>query len=93
MTESKDNALMAQIGCNLKQLMSERELTVERLAEASSVDPLLISQILRGDADLRVDALALLAGALGLAPEDLADGIAWVPNEDGRGGEYRRKAG
>jgi transcriptional regulator with XRE-family HTH domain len=82
-------ALTAHVGRNLNRLIAAKGVTVEELAESSSVDRELIEQLLRGEGDLLVDALALLAGALGVRPEMLMDGIAWVPDKDGRGGEYR----
>jgi transcriptional regulator with XRE-family HTH domain len=89
--DEQSQALMAHIGLNLGRLIETRGITVEQLAGASSIAPNAIRQILRGEGEMLVDTLAVLAGALGVAPEVLMDGVLWVPHADGVGGEYRIK--
>lgn len=63
-------------------------LSNQALAERAKLSPDELDEILRAESPLSLDAIFLLAGALGVEPGDLLDGIEWLP--DGRGGgEYR----
>lgn len=59
------------------------------LAARSGLDPDELEAVLRGEGKIAPEVLFLLAGALGVEPGDLLEGIAWVPDGEG-GGEYRR---
>lgn len=63
-------------------------MTVQQLADASSVDRREIDQLLQGEGELFADTLFLLAGALEVGPEELGAGITWIVDCEG-GGEYR----
>lgn len=63
-------------------------MTVEDLAARASVDRALLESFADGVPDVGVWVFGRLAAALDVDPEELFDGIEWIP--DGRGGgEYR----
>lgn len=62
-------------------------MSLDELAERSQLDRDAIVRILRCEAEAHLDTIYLLAGALGVEPGTLFEGIAWIPDEEG-GGEY-----
>lgn len=71
------------------QLQRERGFSQEALAARAKLDPAELEAILRGEDEVALDAVFLLAGALGVKPGELLVRIAWDPDsEKGRGG-YR----
>ncbi len=63
----------------VEALRRERGYSPEALAARSKIDPGELAAILRGEGAVGVDAIYLLAGALGVPPEDLLKGIEWRP--------------
>jgi transcriptional regulator with XRE-family HTH domain len=87
MTDKSKDARI-RFGANVERLRSSRGYSLDRLAERSQLERAEIEAILRGEAEIDVDSVYLLAGSLGVSPGDLYEGVAWVP--DGRGGgEFR----
>jgi transcriptional regulator with XRE-family HTH domain len=84
-----EKVLMTQVGRNVERLRAERGMSLDQLAGASSVGRQQIERLVRAEGHLLVDDLFLLAAALRVAPEALLNGIDWIPDEDGGGGEYR----
>ncbi|HVX33540.1 MAG TPA: helix-turn-helix transcriptional regulator [Solirubrobacterales bacterium] len=73
---------------NVERRREELGCSREELAERAGVEGARLEAILRGDAEAHVDSVYRLAGALGVSPGTLYEGVAWVPDGDG-GGEYR----
>jgi transcriptional regulator with XRE-family HTH domain len=70
------------------RLQFERGLSIAALAERAGIDRATLELILRGEGEVAADTILLLAGALGVEPGDLLNGLAWVRDSQG-GGEYR----
>jgi transcriptional regulator with XRE-family HTH domain len=64
---------------NLARYRQERGLSQEELAARADIHRTQISLIEGGKRMPRLDTLVKLAGALGIEPGDLLDGIAWEP--------------
>lgn len=47
-----------------------------------------VEAILQGETEAHADSIYRLAGALGVTPGALYEGVAWIPDGEG-GGEYR----
>jgi transcriptional regulator with XRE-family HTH domain len=87
MSDSRRNAGAALVG-RIEALRHERGLTVAELAARAEVDRALLESLGDEVPDLGISVFARLAAALGVEPDDLLEGIEWIP--DGRGGgEYR----
>jgi transcriptional regulator with XRE-family HTH domain len=71
------------------RLQLDRGLSNRALATRAKLGLDELGQILRGDCQIQLDTIFLLAGALGVEPAELLEGIAWVPDEEEGGGEYR----
>lgn len=78
----------ARFAANVERLRGRRGDSLDRLAERSELGRGELEAILRGEAEADVGAIQRLAGALEVAPGELYDGIAWVPDGEG-GGEFR----
>jgi transcriptional regulator with XRE-family HTH domain len=74
---------------NVARLQHDRGLSDVTLAARAKLDRDELAGILRGEGEVLLDAIFLLAGALGVEPGELLKGIAWIPDEDEGGGEYR----
>jgi transcriptional regulator with XRE-family HTH domain len=66
----------------------DRGLSNETLAELAKLDPGELGEILRAEGRVGLDTIFLLAGALGVEPGELLEGIAWVPEGEEGGGGY-----
>jgi transcriptional regulator with XRE-family HTH domain len=78
-----DRDARERFAANVERLRQRSGLSAEALAERSQVDPGEIEAIFRGDVEARAGTIYRLAGALGVEPEELFDGVAWVPPRDG----------
>lgn len=76
----------AQFGDNLTRLRGRTGVTQEELAFSASLHRTEIGLLERGGRIPRIDTLAKLAGALGVLPGELLDGIVWEPGSVRRGG-------
>jgi transcriptional regulator with XRE-family HTH domain len=77
-----------RFAANVERLCRQHDYSVDRLAERSGIEREELDAILRGEAEARVDSVVRLAGALGVTPGELHEGVAWVPDGEG-GGEFR----
>jgi transcriptional regulator with XRE-family HTH domain len=66
-------------GANLLVHRERRGISQEELAFRASLHRTEVGLLERGARIPRIDTLAKLAGALGVAPADLLAGIAWEP--------------
>jgi transcriptional regulator with XRE-family HTH domain len=71
----------ARFGENLVRCRKGAGLSQEELSFRASLHRTEIGMLERGIRLARVDTLVKLAGALGVAPEDLLDGLVWTPAE------------
>jgi transcriptional regulator with XRE-family HTH domain len=72
----------------LAEMQQVRAVSTRSLAERAGIERADLDRILRGEGPIPLDAVFLLAGALGVEPRRLLEGIAWIPDGEG-GGCYR----
>ncbi len=70
-----------RFGENLARHRRRVGLSQDALGIRASLHRTEISQLERGLRIARIDTLIKLAGALGVSPEDLLDGLKWSPGE------------
>jgi transcriptional regulator with XRE-family HTH domain len=68
-----------RFAANLRRLREAADLSQEELSFRSAVHRTQISLLENGGRMPRVHTLVCLAGALGVTPNDLLDGITWKP--------------
>jgi transcriptional regulator with XRE-family HTH domain len=78
----------AALAQRIDRLRCQRGWTIEELADRVECDPAQLRSLLDNFPDVGVSVIIRLAGALEVGPEDLLDGIEWLPDGKG-GGEYR----
>lgn len=64
---------------NLKRQLAKSPLTQDEVSERAEIHRTQIPKLLKGDQIPRLDTVVKLAGALGIEPITLIDGIAWSP--------------
>jgi transcriptional regulator with XRE-family HTH domain len=69
-----------RVGENLRRIRRREGLSQERLAVRASLHRTEVGKLERGERVCRSDTLIRLAGAMAIPPEELLDGIVWVPN-------------
>lgn len=77
-----------RFAANVERLRRRRGYSLDQLAKRSQMEKAEIEAALRGEAEAHVDTIYRLAGALGVSPGELYEGVAWLPDGEG-GGEYR----
>lgn len=81
-----DREARERFAANIERLRRRDGLSVEDLAARSQIDPDVLRRILRADQEADYGTIALLAGALGVEPGTLFEGIVWIPpGPDGEG--------
>jgi transcriptional regulator with XRE-family HTH domain len=75
-----------QFGANLRYCRRRAGLSQEETAVLASLHRTAVGQLERGERVARADTIAKLAGALGIDPGDLFDGIVWQTGETRPGG-------
>jgi transcriptional regulator with XRE-family HTH domain len=70
-----------QIGANVRYCRKRAGLSQEELSFRSGLHRTAVSQIERSLRVSRADTIVRLAGALGVDPGDLLNGIVWEPGE------------
>ncbi len=71
------------LGRTVERLRTERGLAPEALAARAMLDVDELGEIERGERKVLVDGVYLLAGALGVEPNALFEGIRWIPPAEG----------
>jgi transcriptional regulator with XRE-family HTH domain len=71
--------IAALFGENLARCRKRADMSQEELGVRASLHRTEISQLERGLRVARIDTLVKLAGALGVAPSELIEGIDWSP--------------
>jgi transcriptional regulator with XRE-family HTH domain len=79
-------SVAAQFGRNLTRQRRRADLSQEELSFRASLHRTEIGLLERGARIPRIDTLAKLAGALGVDPVHLLDGIEWHPGQFQPGG-------
>jgi transcriptional regulator with XRE-family HTH domain len=74
-----------QFGDNLRRLRRRGRLSQERLAVLASLHRTEIGLLESGGRVCRIDTLIQLAGAMEVPPEELLDGISWIPGPETSG--------
>lgn len=72
-------SLAERFGSNLHRCRKAAGLSQEETAVRASLHRTHIGMMERAERLPRIDTLVKLAGALGVGPDDLLDGIAWEP--------------
>jgi transcriptional regulator with XRE-family HTH domain len=87
-------AVAERLAENLSRYQAGSGLTQEALATRAEIHRTQVSELLRGKQVPRVDTLVKLAGALGIEPVDLLEGISFEPalSEPGEFKIARRRA-
>jgi transcriptional regulator with XRE-family HTH domain len=75
-----------QFGANLARARKQAGFSQEETAVRASLHRTEIGLLERGERTPKIDTAAKLAGAVGVSPADLFDGIVWTPGEVQRGG-------
>jgi len=71
--------IAAVFGENLARCRKRAEMSQEELGVRASLHRTEVSQLERGLRVARIDTLVKLAGALGVPPAELIEGIDWSP--------------
>jgi transcriptional regulator with XRE-family HTH domain len=71
--------IAAVFGENLARCRKRAEMSQEELGVRASLHRTEVSQLERGLRVARIDTLVKLAGALGVSPAELIEGIDWSP--------------
>lgn len=77
-----------RFAANVDRLRRQHGYSSEQLAERSQIGSGDLEAILGGEAEASLEAVYRLAGALGVTPGELHEGVAWIPDGKG-GGELR----
>jgi transcriptional regulator with XRE-family HTH domain len=75
-------AVAERFGLNLRRVRKREDLSQERLAKRASLHRTEIGFLEHAERVCRIDTLMKLAGAMGVPPAELLDGIAWIPGPD-----------
>jgi transcriptional regulator with XRE-family HTH domain len=78
-------AVAERFGANLRRARRRKGLSQERIAVRASLHRTEISMLERGERVPRIDTLIRLAGAMVVRPEELLDGIVWLPAPETEG--------
>lgn len=80
--------LADRFGQNLRRLRARVALSQEELARLSSLHRTEIGLLENGARAPRLDTLVKLASSLEVSPDDLLDGIEWVPSSSPSEGQF-----
>jgi transcriptional regulator with XRE-family HTH domain len=72
-------AVAERFGENLRRIRRREDLTQEELARRASLHRSAIGLLENAHRVCRSDTLVQLAGAMEVPPEELLDGIVWIP--------------
>jgi transcriptional regulator with XRE-family HTH domain len=80
----KPDEARRRFAANVTRLCRQHGYSTAQLSERAGIGGDELEAILGGEAEASAEAIVRLAGALGVAPGDLHEGVAWLP--DGSGG-------
>jgi len=78
-------SIAEQFGENVRRCRKQASLSQEAVGLRADLHRTEVGLLERGERTPRIDTAVKLAGALGVAPGDLLDGIAWQPGRLQRG--------
>lgn len=79
-------AIVAEgFGENMRRVRRREGLSQEQLGRRASLHRTEIGLLERGGRACRIDTLIRVAGALDVRPDELLEGIAWIPGPETRG--------
>jgi transcriptional regulator with XRE-family HTH domain len=78
-------AVAEHFGENLRRVRKREDISQERLAKLASLHRTEIGYVERGERACRIDTLVKLVGALVVSPEELLEGLDWIPGPDADG--------
>lgn len=84
-----DREARERFAANIERLRRRDGLSVEDVAARSQIDPDVLRRILCADKEADYRTIVLLAGALGVEPGELFEGIAWIPPGQDDGGRFK----
>jgi transcriptional regulator with XRE-family HTH domain len=82
---ASDRAVAEHFGENLRQVRRREGLSQEQLVGRAGLHRTEVGLLERSGRTARIDTLIRLAGAMAVRPEELLDGIAWVPAPETEG--------
>jgi transcriptional regulator with XRE-family HTH domain len=85
MADRTPRAVAERFGENLRRLRRRQGFSQEQLAAQASLHRTEIGLLEHGERTCRIDTLIQLAGAMGVTPGELLDGIDWIPGPEPRG--------
>jgi transcriptional regulator with XRE-family HTH domain len=85
MADRTPRAVAERFGENLRRLRRRQGFSQGRLAAQASLHRTEIGLLEHGERTCRIDTLIQLAGAMGVPPGELDDGIDWIPGPEPRG--------
>jgi transcriptional regulator with XRE-family HTH domain len=74
-----------RFGENLRRVRRREGLSQEQLAKRASLHRTEVGVLERGGRTCRIDTLIQLAGAMAARPEELLEGIGWIPGPEADG--------
>jgi transcriptional regulator with XRE-family HTH domain len=74
-----------RFGENLRRVRHREGLSQEQLARRASLHRTEVGVLERGGRACRIDTLIKLAGAMAARPEELLEGIGWIPGPEADG--------
>jgi transcriptional regulator with XRE-family HTH domain len=85
MADRTPRAVADRLGENLRRVRRREGLSQEQTAVRASLHRTEIGLLEHGERVCRIDTLIRLAGAMGVAPGELLDGIGWIPGPETEG--------
>lgn len=79
MPRVREEEVARRLGDNLWRVRRREGLSQEQLAVRASIHRTEVGKLEKGERTCRIDTLLRLAGAMAVAPEELIEGIVWVP--------------
>lgn len=85
MPRVRSEDVAVRFGDNLRRVRRREGLSQEQLAVRASLHRTEVGKLEGGERTCRIDTLLRLAGAMAARPEELLDGIVWVPAPETQG--------
>jgi len=79
MPRVRSDDVAVRFGENLRRVRRREGLSQEQLSVRASLHRTEVGKLEGGERACRIDTLLRLAGAMAARPEELLDGIVWVP--------------
>jgi transcriptional regulator with XRE-family HTH domain len=83
--DEQTRSVALEIAATIRELKRAKNMPTAKLAERSGLDRGKLELILRGESEISLPELYVIAGALEVRPARLLAGIEWIPDESGGG--------